>query len=105
MFAPATISCEGFLPSYGMTGAWFALTRPVPTDTDAYAVQLRDFAAAPYGPAATAWALNRTPAAATLLDQLVDLTGAPLDTWTANVDLDAATFRNRLRAGQLLGRY
>jgi len=105
MFAPATISCEGFLPSYGMTGAWFALTRPVPTDADAYAVQLRDFAAAPYGPAATAWALNRTPAAATLLDQLVDLTGAPLDTWTANVDLDAATFRNRLRAGQLLGRY
>ena len=37
--------------------------------------------------------------------QLVDLTGAPLDAWTANVDLDAPTFRNRLRAGQLLGRY
>jgi len=105
LFAPATISCEGFLPSYGMTGAWFALTRPVPTDADAYAGQLRDFAATPYGPAATAWAMTRTPAPATLLGQLVDLTGAPLDAWTANVDLDAVTFRNRLQAGQLLGRY
>ena len=105
VFAPATISCEGFLPSYGMTGAWFALTRPVPTDADAYAGQLRDFAATPYGPAATAWAMTRTPAPATLLGQLVDLTGAPLDAWTANVDLDAVTFRNRLQAGQLLGRY
>ena len=105
VFAPATISCEGFFPSYGLTGAWFALTRPVPTDADAYAAQLRDFAATTYGPAATAWAQTRTPASATLLSQLVDLTGAPLDAWTANVDLDAPTFRNRLRAGQLLGRY
>jgi len=105
VFAPATISCEGFFPSYGLTGAWFALTRPVPTDADAYAAQLREFAATTYGPAATAWAQTRTPASATLLSQLVDLTGAPLDAWTANVDLDAPTFRNRLRAGQLLGRY
>jgi len=105
VFAPATISCEGFLPSYGMTGAWFALTRPVPMDADAYAGQLRDFAATAYGPAATAWATTRTPAPATLLGQLVDLTGAPLDAWSANVDLDATTFRNRLLAGQLLGRY
>ena len=60
-----------------MTGAWFGLTRPVPTDADAYASQLRDFAATTYGPAATAWAASRTPASAALLDQLVDLTGAP----------------------------
>ena len=105
VFQPATISCEGFLPSYGLTGAWFELTRPVPTDADAYASQLRDFAASPYGPAATAWAENRTPASAELLNQLVDLTGAPLAAWTANVDLDPDTFRTALRPGQLLGRY
>ena len=105
VFAPATISCEGFFPSYGQTGAFFGLTQPVPTDADAYADQLRDFAATTYGPAATAWAENRTPASAALLAQLVDLTGAPLDAWTVNVDLDATTFRNRLRPGQILGRY
>ncbi|MCE9660715.1 MAG: peptidase S10 [Burkholderiales bacterium] len=105
VFAPATVSCEGFLPSYGMTGAWFALTRPVPADADAYAGQLRDFAGSAYGPAATAWVQSRTPASATLLNQLVDLTGAPLDAWTGNVDLDPGTFRSRLVGGQLLGRY
>ena len=105
LFAPATLSCEGFLPSYGMTGAAFALTRPVPADAAAYAQQLRDFAATPYGPAATAWVQTRQAPSAALLGQLVDLTGAPLDAWTSNVDLDAFTFRNRLLAGQLLGRY
>ena len=104
-FAPGTISCEGSFPSYGMTGAWFALTRPVPVDGDVYAQQLRDFATASYGPAAAAWVQARQPASPALLNQLVDLTGAPLDAWTANVDLDATTFRSRLVAGQLLGRY
>jgi len=104
-FAPATLSCEGFLPSYGLTGAWFARTNPVPSDADAYAAQLRDFAATTYGPAASAWVQSQTPAAPALLDQLVALTGAPLDAWVANVDLDPQTFRNRLLAGQILGRY
>jgi len=104
-FAPATLSCEGFLPSYGLTGAWFARTNPVPSDADAYVVQLRDFAATTYGPAAMAWVQSHTPASPALLDQLVDLTGAPLDAWVANVDLDPQTFRNRLLAGQILGRY
>ena len=102
---PSSASCEGFLPSYGLTGAWFALTNPVPADADAYAEQLRGFAAETYGPAATAWALNGTPAAPALLDQLVALTGAPLDAWTTNVNLGPTVFRNRLRPGQLLGRY
>ena len=101
----ATVSCEGSFPTYGMVGAWFRLTQPVPSDTDAYAQQLRDFSAASYGPAATAWVQLRRPASPTLLSQLVDLTGAPLDAWTTNVDLDATTFRTRLLAGQLLGRY
>ncbi len=102
---PAAISCEGSFPSYGMVGSWFSLTHPVPTDADAYAQQLRDFSVASFGPAATAWVQFRQPASPALLNQLVDLTGAPLDAWTTNVDLDATTFRNRLIAGQLLGRY
>jgi carboxypeptidase C (cathepsin A) len=105
VFAPAALSCEGFLPSYGMSGAAFSLTNPVPADADAYADQLRSFATTAYGPAATAWVQTRQPPSAGLLGQLVALTGAPLDAWTTNVDLDAFTFRSRLLAGQLLGRY
>jgi hypothetical protein len=104
MFAPATISCEGLPAELRHDRGLVRLTRPVPTDADAYADQLRDFAAPPTA-GGDGMGVNRTPAAATLLDQLVDLTGAPLDAWTANIDLDATTFRNRLRAGQLLGRY
>jgi carboxypeptidase C (cathepsin A) len=105
VFSPGTLSCEGSFPSYGMVGAWFALTRPVPADANAYAQQLRDFSTTSYGPAAAAWVQSRQPASATLLNQCVDLTGAPLDAWTTNVDLDALTFRTRLIPGQLLGRY
>ena len=105
VFGPAVLSCEGFFPSYGMVGAWFLLTHPVPTDADLYAQQLRDFGTTRYGPAAAAWVLARQSPTPALLNQFVDLTGAPLDAWTTNVDLDATTFRNRLIAGQLLGRY
>ena len=103
--APVPLSCEGSFPSYGMVGAWFALTHPVPTDADAYAQQLRDFSAASYGPAVTSWLQLGQLLSPALLSQLVDLTGAPLDAWATNVDLDALTFRTRLIAGQLLGRY
>ena len=105
VFDPGQQSCEGSFPTYGEVGAWFALTSPVPSDVDAYADQLRTFSTTTYGPAAEAWVEGRTPAPVALLDQLVALTGAPLAVWSANVDLDAATFRSRLVAGQLLGRY
>ncbi len=104
-FPLVTVSCEGSFPSYGMVGAWFGLTQPVPADADAYAQQLRAFSATSYGPAATAWLQLHQPASSALLSQLVALTGAPPDAWTTNLNLDAATFRSRLVAGQLLGRY
>ena len=68
VFAPATVSCEGFLPSYGVTGAWFGLTRPVPTDADAYAEQLRDFADHAVRAGGDRLGAARTPAPATLLE-------------------------------------
>jgi carboxypeptidase C (cathepsin A) len=105
MFGAGLVSCEGSLPTYGMTGAWFNLVQPPPADADAYAQQLRDFATTPYGPAAQAWVQARTPPAPALLDQLVALTGAPRELWVTNVDLDADAFRSGLVAGQLLGRY
>jgi hypothetical protein len=104
-FAPATLSCEGFLPSYGLTGAWFGRTNPVPSDADAYAGQLRDFAATTYGPAATAWVQTHTPARA----------GAPRPARRPHRRAARRVDRQRRprpehlpqppAAGQLLGRY
>jgi carboxypeptidase C (cathepsin A) len=105
VFAPGQVSCEGSLPSYGEVGAWFGLTQPVPTDVDAWAQQLRSFAVTTYGPAVAAYVQTGQPAPAGLDDQLVNLTGAPLALWSANLDLDAFTFRSNVLPGQLMGRY
>jgi len=105
VFAPGDLSCEGFLPSYGETGAWHGKVQPPRADADAYADVLRSFATSPYGPAATAFAATRQPAPPALVDQLVALTGAPATAWNANLDLDPLTFRQVLVPGQLLGRY
>jgi carboxypeptidase C (cathepsin A) len=105
IFASMTVSCEGALPSYGMIGAWFQRTLTVPTDLDAYAQQLRDFATTSYGPAAQAWVQSRAAPAPSLLDQLVSLTGVARNFWQANVDLDPTSFRQDLLPGQLLGVY
>jgi len=105
VFALAEVSCEGNLPSYGMVGAFWGLTRPVPSDLAAWAEGLRAFAATSYAPAARAYVLARTPAPAGLVDQLVDRTGAPAALWAANLDLDATSYRSRSLPGQLMGRY
>ena len=105
VFALAEVSCEGNLPSYGMVGAFWGLTRPVPSDLGAWADGLRAFAATRYAPAARAYVLARTPAPAGLVDQLVDRTGAPATLWTDNLDLDATSYRSRTLPGQLMGRY
>ena len=105
VFARAEVSCEGNLPSYGMVGAYWGLTRPAPADLGAWADDLRAFATAPYAPAARAYVLARTPAPAGLIDQLVDRTGAPAALWVANLDLDATSYRARSLPGRLMGRY
>jgi carboxypeptidase C (cathepsin A) len=105
VFSPREVSCEGFLPSYGMTGAWFGLTTPPHNDADAYAEALRTFAATTYRPAVEAYVATRTPALPGLIDQLVASTGAPAPLWETNLDLDAETYRRQLLPGRLMGRY
>src|SRR5664280_1653115 len=105
VFAPAQVSCEGSLPSYGMIGDWFSLTNPVPGDVDLYASQLRDVATTSYGPAVAAFILSGTQPSPTLLGQLMNLTGVPSSLWATHLDLDADTFRSSLIPGKLLGRY
>jgi carboxypeptidase C (cathepsin A) len=105
VFAPRQVSCEGFLPSYGMTGAWFGLTAPPRSDADAYAEELRSFSATTYRPAVEAYVATRAPAPPGLIDQLVARTGAAAPLWQANLDLDPTTYRSEVLPGRLMGRY
>ena len=105
LFDPGQLSCAGYLPSYGLTGAWFQLLQPQPTDSDAYAQQMRDFSDQRYTPALAAFLGAQTPPAASLLDELVGRTGAPRAVWSASFNLDPTSYRGQTLAAQLMGRY
>ncbi len=104
VFATDQLSCAGNLPSYGLIGAWYGLVAPAPAGDDAYAAQMRSFAATSYAPAIDAF-LHGTPVAPALLDQLSALTGAPRSLWAADPDLGAESFRRNLLPGRIAGRY
>ena len=105
LFAPGEVSCEGFLPSYGETGAWHGLSVPAPSDADAFADVLRSFATDVYGPAAAAFVASGQAAPPGLVTQLSALTGAPAALWNSNLDLDPPTYRSLVLPGRLMGRY
>jgi carboxypeptidase C (cathepsin A) len=106
MFNPNQVSCAGYLPSYAAIGAYFGLSNPVPTDILGYMVQMRQVAATTYGPAVDAYLApaHATPAAS-LLSQLVAYTGASLNLWQAQFNLEPYVFQPNLVPGKLIGRY
>jgi len=105
VFDPGQVNCAGFLPSYGLTGAYYKLTQPAQGDPVSYAATLRSFSSVSYGPAADAWITARTPPSAGLVSQLVNYTGLAASLWQANVDLDPTTFQYGLLPASLIGRY
>jgi carboxypeptidase C (cathepsin A) len=99
------LSCAGYLPSYGATGAYFGLANPAPTDFSQFAQQLREFTANTYAPADLVFLTNRILPAAGVLNQLQAFTGIPVGLWSTNFNLGPGTFQSQLRPGQLIGRY
>lgn len=105
LFQGASVSCAGYLPSYGMTGAWFGRVAPPPADASTWAQQLRDFGDTQYAPAVAAFLGLGTSPPRTLVDELVNRTGAPAVLWTDRFNLDPGLYRSETLAGQLMGRY
>lgn len=102
---PTAISCAGYVPSYGLTGAWFQLTEPAPPAPATYAAQMRSFTAGTYAPADALYLSNGAQPAPSLIGMLDGLTGAPAALWTANLNLGPDTYRGSTIPGQLMGRY
>ena len=105
----ATISCAGFLPSYGMTGAWFQLLAapPAPGDTfgDTYAQTLRDFTTTTYAPAVSAFLQSPGTPPTVSTNTLFGLTGAPVVLWNQQFNLPPDSYRSQVLPAQLMGRY
>ena len=99
------LSCAGYLPSYGETGAYFNLASPAPADPVAYAQQLRDFTVNTYMPADVVFLTNHVLPTTAVLSQLQGFTGIPVSLWQSNFNLTPGVFQARLRPGFLIGRY
>jgi carboxypeptidase C (cathepsin A) len=102
----AMVSCGGYLPSYGATGAWFNLSNPTPTAAEfpAFIAGARALGDGEYTTAVVAWLNVRAPPDPLLVTRLVNLTGLRTG-WEASINMDPDYFRVYLQPGTLSGRY
>lgn len=97
--------CEGYLPTYAATGAYYKLTNPVPTDFSGFLQEVRGYASTTYRDALSQWLSVHTPAPPNVALQLANYTGIPSLRWQQNLNIGPDSFATGLLPGQLLGRY
>ncbi len=98
-------SCGGFVPSYGLVGAYYKLDKPNPTDTVQYAAQMRTLADDQFEPAVQAYLRTGAKPAPDLIAALSNATGATGALWQRYVNLAPGTYRANLLSGTAIGRY
>jgi carboxypeptidase C (cathepsin A) len=101
------VSCAGYLPSYGATGAWYGRDNPNPSATElpAFVAQVRTLAASQYDPAVIAFLTMAAAPPAPLLQQLVATTGMPLGGWQTRFNMGPGFYQFNLIPGTLIGLY
>ena len=101
------VSCAGYLPSYGATGAWYGRDNPNPSAAalPAFVAQMRTLAAGQYDPAVISFLTMATPPPAALLQQLVATTGMPLGGWQTRFNMGPGFYQFNLIPGTLIGGY
>jgi carboxypeptidase C (cathepsin A) len=102
---PSSVSCEGYLPSYGAVGAWYQLDNPNPASLPTYEATLRTFASAQYGPAVSSFLANGTQPSNALLTQLANYTGMRASQWQQVFNMDPGYYQYDLIPGVLIGGY
>jgi carboxypeptidase C (cathepsin A) len=101
------VSCAGYLPTYGATGAWYNLDNPNPSlaNLPAFVGQMRTLTTNQYDPAIASFLALATPPDPGLLLQLVNTTGLALAKWQTHFNLGPDYFQSNLIPGTLIGRY
>ncbi len=102
---PGAISCEGYVPTYAATSAYYQRSNPLPTDFSAYVQQARGFATGDYRSAMTAYLASKVAPPAGVITQLVGYTGLPVLTWQQNFDMGPDYYQRNALPGKLVGRY
>ena len=102
-----SLSCAGYLPSYGTTGAWFNLSTPSPpaAQIDPFVEQLRTLTSTRYAPALATYLSNGALPDTVLLNDLTAATGMGVARWQTRFNMAPTYVRVNLIPGTLLGRY
>ncbi len=105
---PITSSCQGYVPSYAATGAWFQRVTPQPAEggLDEFLAGARRFATERFDPAVRRF-LATPPEAPdpVVVAEAAALTGLAVTSWQAQFNLPPDAYRVQLIPGTLLGRY
>lgn len=103
---PGMASCEGYVPTYAATSAYYRLAAPAPADFSAFVQEVRGFSATGYRTAVQAYLSGaHTAPPQAVVTQLVDYTGLPALLWQQDFNYRPENYRRSLLPGQLLGRY
>ncbi len=100
------LSCAGYVPSYGATGAYYNLDVPNPPDATLpnFIAQMRAFTSASYDPALAQFFAGVAPSS-TLVTQLSNMTGISAPKWQANFNMTPGFYQTNLLPGTLIGLY
>jgi carboxypeptidase C (cathepsin A) len=103
----SSVSCAGYVPTYGAVGAYYNLDAPNPADAvlPDFVAQMRAFTTTSYDPAIAQFLAMAVAPTAALLTQLSNMTGIPASEWQFRFNLDPGFYQTNLRPGTLIGLY
>jgi carboxypeptidase C (cathepsin A) len=103
----ATVSCGGYVPTYGAIGAYYNLDVPNPPDASLpdFVAQMRTLTTNEYVPAVALYLNAAVAPAASLLVQLANTTGISVPKWQSHFNLGPDFYQANLIPGALIGRY
>ena len=101
----ASVSCAGYVPTYGSVGAYYGLLDPNPLDLASFRSGIASFTTSTYAPADASYLATLMPPDPALVATLSDITGAAQSLWQANFNLDPGTYQFDLIPHELIGRY
>jgi carboxypeptidase C (cathepsin A) len=105
LYEKTTISCEGYLPTYAATSAYYQRSNPPPTDLGSYLQQARAFAAGSYRTALASYLASNVAPPAAVVSQLVGYTGMSTLIWQQNFNLQPGLYQTNAVPNMMVGRY
>lgn len=105
--AAPTVTCAGYLPSYGATGAWFnrSTPSPAPAEIPSFMATLRPLAIERYDPAVRTFVATGALPGGSLVTDLSLASGLGESHWRTRFNMGPTYYRVNFLPGTAIGRY